>query len=234
MPAGLKAKIAASAAENPATPKTPRQKRGILKVETLLDAASTVFVEKGFDAATMTEIAERSGASIGSLYQFFPTKDSMADVLRARYGDAICAQWDALTESREGWTGDDLAASLFRITAGTLKSHPYFAVLMVARDRAGVNVVNVRKRYADALTRLLHSRMPHRSKLDLRASMIVVRQIVRCEVDLEIEPPSKERDAARRELEALLAGYLNSRMEPQTGKAKSASKSEKPSKKPVE
>jgi AcrR family transcriptional regulator len=37
-------------------------------------AAAALFVEKGYDAATMTEIAARAGASIGSLDLFVPTK----------------------------------------------------------------------------------------------------------------------------------------------------------------
>jgi AcrR family transcriptional regulator len=36
-------------------------------VAALIAAASAVFLEKGYDAATMTEIAARAGASIGSL-----------------------------------------------------------------------------------------------------------------------------------------------------------------------
>ena len=38
--------------------------------QTLLAAAAEVFAGKGFDAATMTEIAAQSESSIGSLYQF--------------------------------------------------------------------------------------------------------------------------------------------------------------------
>ncbi len=197
----------------PAIAKEPSRRRGLARVETLLDGAAAIFAEKGFDAATMTEIAERAGASVGSLYQFFPTKESLADVLRARYGDAICARWDALTESvDEGWTNEDLAACLFRIATETLKDHPSFAALMVVRDRAGVNVEKVRKRYHDALSRLLRSRMPDRSPLELRASLIVVRQLLRCEIDLELDPDRVEREAVREEFEALLANYLAPRM----------------------
>ena len=38
-------------------------------------------MEKGYDAATMTEIAARSGTAIGSLYRFFPSKESLSDAL---------------------------------------------------------------------------------------------------------------------------------------------------------
>jgi AcrR family transcriptional regulator len=39
-----------------------------MRVAALLHATATVFAEKGFDAATMTEIAALAGAPIGSLY----------------------------------------------------------------------------------------------------------------------------------------------------------------------
>lgn len=67
------------------TAKTPRRARGKLRVAALLEASSIVFAEKGYEAATMTEIAQRAGASIGSLYQFFPSKEALAETLANRY-----------------------------------------------------------------------------------------------------------------------------------------------------
>ena len=53
----------------------PMQERGEKRVAGLLEAAAAIFAEVGFEAATMSDIAERAGGSIGSLYQFFPSKD---------------------------------------------------------------------------------------------------------------------------------------------------------------
>ena len=66
-------------------PKEPMRERGKVRVAALLDAGSTLFAEKGYEAATMTEIARRAGASIGSLYQFFPSKEVLAEALFNRY-----------------------------------------------------------------------------------------------------------------------------------------------------
>ena len=55
--------------------KAPKRARGVRRVEELLDAGAVLFAEQGYDATTMTQIAQRAGASIGSLYQFFPSKD---------------------------------------------------------------------------------------------------------------------------------------------------------------
>jgi AcrR family transcriptional regulator len=66
-------------------PKEPKRKRGKMRVAALLDAGASLFAEKGYEAATMTEIALRAGASIGSLYQFFPSKEVLAEALFNRY-----------------------------------------------------------------------------------------------------------------------------------------------------
>ena len=47
----------------------------------ILDAALEVFLERGFDSATMAAIRERSGASTGSIYHFFNGKADMAAAL---------------------------------------------------------------------------------------------------------------------------------------------------------
>jgi AcrR family transcriptional regulator len=62
----------------------------------MLDAAGAVFAESGFDAATMTAIAERSGSSIGALYQYFPNKLTLARALREQYGEEMALRWSGL------------------------------------------------------------------------------------------------------------------------------------------
>src|SRR5260370_17144348 len=65
--------------------RAPKRERGKQRVAELLQAAAAVFAEKGYEAATMTEIAARAGAPIGSLYQFFPAKEALADTLVQNY-----------------------------------------------------------------------------------------------------------------------------------------------------
>ena len=57
--------------------KAPRQERSKVMVEAILEAASQVFAELGYARATTNKIAERAGVSVGSLYQYFPNKDSL-------------------------------------------------------------------------------------------------------------------------------------------------------------
>ena len=67
----------------------PRRRPGKERVAALMEAAASVIAERGFEAATMAEIASRAGALIGSLYHFFPNKEVLADALIQRYGGII-------------------------------------------------------------------------------------------------------------------------------------------------
>jgi len=65
--------------------KKPVQERSKKTVEIILDAAAQVFAEKGFSGGTTNHIAERAGVSIGSLYQYFPNKNSILLGLMERH-----------------------------------------------------------------------------------------------------------------------------------------------------
>lgn len=55
----------------------PRQKRAEDTVVVLLDATERVVSKRGFHAATTNHIARVAGVSIGTLYHYFPTKESL-------------------------------------------------------------------------------------------------------------------------------------------------------------
>ena len=55
------------------------------KRNTILDAASAVFREEGFEATSMDRIAERAGASKRTVYNHFPSKDALFEAVMARF-----------------------------------------------------------------------------------------------------------------------------------------------------
>jgi AcrR family transcriptional regulator len=63
----------------------PQRRPGRERVAALMEAAAAVIAEKGYEAATMAEIAARAGALVGSLYHFFPNKEALAEALIRRY-----------------------------------------------------------------------------------------------------------------------------------------------------
>jgi AcrR family transcriptional regulator len=82
--------------------KAPKRARGVQRVAELLDASAVLFADKGYDATTMTEIAQRAGASIGSLYQFFPSKEALAEALFSRYVERVTSQLEELGKRAPG------------------------------------------------------------------------------------------------------------------------------------
>src|SRR5581483_5225404 len=87
---------AAAPAGPPGARRAPRRARGQLRVDALLASAATVFAHKGFDGATMTEIAAQADSSIGSLYQFFRTKEAVAEALLSMQMDELWRRFDEL------------------------------------------------------------------------------------------------------------------------------------------
>lgn len=69
--------------------KSPCQERSKVMVEAILEAGSQVFAELGYARATTNKIAERAGVSVGSLYQYFPNKDSLIASLHREHQTKI-------------------------------------------------------------------------------------------------------------------------------------------------
>src|SRR5215471_11347722 len=69
--------------------KLPTQARSCARVEAILKAAGTLLGEVGYDAVTTNLIAERAGVPVGSIYQFFETKDDIIAALVARFQERI-------------------------------------------------------------------------------------------------------------------------------------------------
>lgn len=65
--------------------RNPTQQRSRERLERILAVATQLIATKGSDSLKMSEIAERSEISIGSLYQYFPDKSSVIRTLAERY-----------------------------------------------------------------------------------------------------------------------------------------------------
>ncbi|MDH6181174.1 AcrR family transcriptional regulator [Microbacteriaceae bacterium SG_E_30_P1] len=62
----------------------PVQARSTARLEGLLDAAASIVDEIGFERLTTAMVAERAGASIGTVYRYFPDRIAVLQALGAR------------------------------------------------------------------------------------------------------------------------------------------------------
>jgi AcrR family transcriptional regulator len=83
--------------------RTPRQKRGEDTLEVLLQATELAIVRYGFHGSTTNRIAEIAGVSIGTLYHYFPTKESLVQAVVHRMWreefEAMSAQMERLGDA---------------------------------------------------------------------------------------------------------------------------------------
>ncbi|BDZ46603.1 TetR/AcrR family transcriptional regulator [Naasia aerilata] len=62
----------------------PVQARSAARLSSLLDAAAEVVEEVGYERLTTAMVAERAGASIGTVYRYFPDRIAVLEGLSAR------------------------------------------------------------------------------------------------------------------------------------------------------
>lgn len=74
------------------TEKTPKfKRRAEARPDEVLDAALELFLEKGFAAAKVEDVARRAGLSKGSVYLYFPSKDALLEAIVKRAIGPIAA-----------------------------------------------------------------------------------------------------------------------------------------------
>jgi AcrR family transcriptional regulator len=200
-------------AENAAAaPRAPRRARGQLRVEALLAAAAEVFAAKGFDAATMTEIAAQSESSIGSLYQFFRTKEALADALILQQVDALWRRLDALAGRAHAVATPVLGHALAVCLIDFRADHPSFATLVERPGPPSALIVGVRRKLRECVEAILVQHAPQSDRQTLHAMAPVVQQAMKSAVQLRADLDPADLKAAMRELEAMLTGYLVARL----------------------
>jgi AcrR family transcriptional regulator len=69
-----------------------RQQRGARRIDDIVAAAAKLFAERGFEGTSMNAIAKAAGLTIGSMYQYFPSRDAIVDAVAAYYLEAFRAE----------------------------------------------------------------------------------------------------------------------------------------------
>jgi AcrR family transcriptional regulator len=69
--------------------KVASQERSRATVDALVEATARILVKAGFDKASTNRIAEVAGVSVGSLYQYFPSKEALVAAVIERHQEEI-------------------------------------------------------------------------------------------------------------------------------------------------
>src|SRR5246127_4296968 len=193
--------------------KAPRRARGHARVAALLEAASAEFAEKGYEATTMTAIAARAGASIGSLYQFFPTKEQVAGTLLEQYVTELETAFDRLSEEVPSLDVSVVAGRLTTLFVAFRTTHPAFVVLVDARDVVLPGATGVREGLRKGIASVLAALAPRLSAKDALFRAVVVQHLMKAAVTLSHDASVADRHAAMLEFQRVVQHYLEDVME---------------------
>jgi AcrR family transcriptional regulator len=67
------------------------QPRAKATVDVILEATARLLVREGYDRTSTNKVAVAAGVSIGSLYQYFPSKEALVAALMDRHTDEMMA-----------------------------------------------------------------------------------------------------------------------------------------------
>lgn len=98
-------------------PARPRPRDAAATRKALLDAATELFAERGFDATTVRDIAERAGANQSLIFRYFGSKAAVFEAVTARAGRA---QLDSTPADR---LLETMLRSMLRDEPGHLRDH---------------------------------------------------------------------------------------------------------------
>jgi AcrR family transcriptional regulator len=193
--------------------RAPKRARGKQRVAQLLQAAAAVFAAKGFEAATMTEIAARAGAPIGSLYQFFPAKEALADTLLQDYAALLAADLRQLEARAAGIGTTALVEELFAL----LRAHPLERAAMLPLAEARMDEPTRRATFRQMMRRqvaaVLRAFSPGLAAATAADMAVLLLQLMKAASALIDEEDLPGRTARVRELAALGAQYIDQRLE---------------------
>jgi AcrR family transcriptional regulator len=194
----------------------PRQERGERRVAQLLEAAAAVIADTGYEAATMCAIAERAGASIGSLYQFFPSKTAIAHALRTKFGSDYEDLLIAIEGEASNLSLERLVTRLLKVTVRFVDDNPAFIALLDA-PASTRSPASLRNTLRMRLARCLSAVRPgiHERKA-LRLATVTL-QTIKGLNQLYGEVSAFERKRILEEYKVIISCYLGAQLEGNRG-----------------
>src|ERR1700709_2236997 len=116
----------------------PVQAPPAARLTALLDAAAAAIDELGYERLTTAMVAERAGASIGTVYRYFPDRIAVLQALASRNQERVLAGMQAAPADRSATNWREAVSAAFDAYVQAFRTEPGFGSL-----RAG-DVIDLR------------------------------------------------------------------------------------------
>jgi AcrR family transcriptional regulator len=193
--------------------KKPSQERSKATVDAILAATARVLVRDGYDRASTNRVALAAGVSVGSLYQYFPSKEALVAGLIERHSAEMIAVLEAQFEA---FADAPLEVGAREIVGAMLAAHAVdpslHRVLIEQVPRIGrlERVSDFERRTAELLRAALERRREELRPKNLDLAVFVVVHAVEAITHAAVltRPETLRDTALRDEIAALVLRYL--------------------------
>jgi AcrR family transcriptional regulator len=131
----------------------PVQARSTARLAALLDAAAQVVDEIGYERLTTAMVADRAGASIGTVYRYFPDRIAVLQSLAARNAERMMDRVEAQLRSAEHPDWAAAMGAVFEMLVEAFRTEPGFASLRLG------DVIDLRPASGSPANSILADRM---------------------------------------------------------------------------
>jgi AcrR family transcriptional regulator len=127
----------------------PVQARSTARLTALLDAAAAAIDDLGYERLTTAMVAERAGASIGTVYRYFPDRIAVLQALASRNLEVVLKAIDRAVADRRSSSWREVVLGVFDAYVGSFRTQRGFASLRVGdvldlRPASGAATANSR------------------------------------------------------------------------------------------
>jgi len=194
----------------------PKQKRGVQRVEAILNAASTIFAEVGYEQATMIEIAARADTSVGSLYQFFSNKEAIIRALVDRYVEKASVVFTGIeVESFPGMSMEQVVKAILVPLKAFIRDNQDFQVIFSSATGSSYVAEAIRQMDDNFQARVdaaLAIGRPHLSAKERRKYCLVCMVVMKALLAFAPQTDELTLDEIFEEIEAIYIRYLTPTM----------------------
>jgi len=123
--------------------KGPKQQRAKATLEAILDGMIRVLEQEGADAATTSRVAEVAGVSVGTLYQYYPNKQSLLFAILEGHMNEVAEAVEHACENARGKPLTEMVKDVTEAFVGAKMKRPDISMGLyrIAADIGGPAIV---------------------------------------------------------------------------------------------
>jgi AcrR family transcriptional regulator len=155
-------------------PRLPTQERSHATVDAILDAVAHILIAHGSEGATVGSIARRAGVSVGSLYQYFATKDALVDACAQRAVQRSLKRLESQLPAVLSFPVREAVPRLIRVVVANFRADEALQRALLTERRSRKIVAEFQDRTVDLIRVYLESRTQELNQVEPKSAAFIL------------------------------------------------------------